>query len=69
MTTELMIAYLLKDWTASGSAPHPGDPILKIIAALKAGQVMRDNLFDTTKEWKLDEALKAWNAATKEEDV
>ena len=38
MTTELMIAYLLKDWTASGSAPHPGDPVLKIIAKMQAAE-------------------------------
>lgn len=36
-----------------------------VVEALKAGQAMRNNLFDITKEWKLDEALKAWDAATK----
>lgn len=41
----------------------------KISRALRAGQAMRDNVFDATKEWKLDEALKAWDAATREESV
>jgi hypothetical protein len=36
---------------------------------LMAGQNMRDNVFDMTKEWKLDEAVKAWDEATKREEV
>lgn len=38
MTTLEMIRYLLRDWSASGTAPHPGDPVLKIIAKLQAAE-------------------------------
>lgn len=37
-----------------------------VVSKLRAAQAMRNNLFDVTKDWQLDEALEAWDA-TKEE--
>jgi hypothetical protein len=44
MKLKEMIDYLVYPWTSSGTAPHAGDPILDIIAALKAGSQMREEL-------------------------
>lgn len=73
MTLNQLIEYI-NDCSGSHSEQLPVNAAKRIIAALhrlerleKAGQAMRDNLFDATKEWKLDEALKAWDKATKED--